>query len=289
LLWSGYTQRLATMVNTEADPTGSAQARWQDTVAAIGYVSENPVIGAGIGQDILALNEVRGLSWLGPQRVLAIRGGPRAPRRHPLRRAARVLRLGGLCGAVGLGRDLRRSPPGRIAWSRSWRRRASPAGYHFSLLHRRPRGLAPLIASRSGRAAGPDRGGMMAVEPCLPPRSRCRHGRGAEAPAPFVTFAIGGRRQVVTLASARRLAVHLHLPAAHRRVVRPTSSARAAGRVHHQPLNGRAFLERLRFAAYLRRNRSRPAPTASSQRLAIATAPARTPSSSHRSGTWACT
>jgi O-antigen ligase len=63
LLPSGYTKRLATMIHTEADPTGSAQARWHDTVAAIGYVSENPVIGAGIGQDILALNEVRGLGW----------------------------------------------------------------------------------------------------------------------------------------------------------------------------------------------------------------------------------
>ena len=63
LLPSGYTQRLATMVNAKADLTGSAQARWQDTVAAIGYVRENPLIGAGIGQDILALNEVRGLGW----------------------------------------------------------------------------------------------------------------------------------------------------------------------------------------------------------------------------------
>src|SRR5678816_2279272 len=60
---SGYTKRLATMINTSADPTGSAQARWQDTVAAIGYVRENPLIGAGIGQDILALNEARGLGW----------------------------------------------------------------------------------------------------------------------------------------------------------------------------------------------------------------------------------
>jgi len=63
LLPSGYTKRLATMIHTNADPTGSAQARWQDTLAAIGYVRENPLIGAGIGQDILALNEVRGLGW----------------------------------------------------------------------------------------------------------------------------------------------------------------------------------------------------------------------------------
>ena len=60
---SGYTKRLSTMIHTNADPTGSAQARWHDTVAAIGYVRENPLIGAGIGQDILALNEVRGLGW----------------------------------------------------------------------------------------------------------------------------------------------------------------------------------------------------------------------------------
>jgi O-antigen ligase len=63
LLPKGYTQRLATVVNTGADRTGSAQARWQDTKAAIAYVAENPLLGAGIGQDILALNEVRGLRW----------------------------------------------------------------------------------------------------------------------------------------------------------------------------------------------------------------------------------
>jgi O-antigen ligase len=46
-----------------ADRTGSAQARWEDTKAAVAYVIENPILGAGIGQDILALNEVRGLRW----------------------------------------------------------------------------------------------------------------------------------------------------------------------------------------------------------------------------------
>ena len=63
LLPKGYTQRLATMVNTSADRTGSAQARWQDTKAAIAFVADNPILGAGIGQDILALNEVRGFRW----------------------------------------------------------------------------------------------------------------------------------------------------------------------------------------------------------------------------------
>jgi O-antigen ligase len=60
---AGYAKRLATVTNTSADTTGSAQARWQDTLAAIHYVYKNPIVGAGIGQDILALNEERGLRW----------------------------------------------------------------------------------------------------------------------------------------------------------------------------------------------------------------------------------
>ncbi len=59
----GYGKRLATVMNVSADRTGSAQARWQDTVAAARYVAKNPIMGAGIGQDILALNEERGLRW----------------------------------------------------------------------------------------------------------------------------------------------------------------------------------------------------------------------------------
>ena len=63
LLPQGYLQRLSTVANMSADRTGSAQARWEDTKAAVAYVMENPILGAGIGQDILALNEVRGLRW----------------------------------------------------------------------------------------------------------------------------------------------------------------------------------------------------------------------------------
>lgn len=63
LLPSGYTRRLATVTDIEADPTGSAQARWRDTVAAVQFVMDNPVTGAGIGMDILALNHVRGPHW----------------------------------------------------------------------------------------------------------------------------------------------------------------------------------------------------------------------------------
>jgi O-antigen ligase len=63
LLPAGYKQRLATVVNTAADPTGSAQARSADTVAALRWVADNPLVGAGIGQDTLALNLERGPRW----------------------------------------------------------------------------------------------------------------------------------------------------------------------------------------------------------------------------------
>jgi O-antigen ligase len=57
-----YFDRLATIANIEADPTGSAQGRWQDFQVAAAYIAEHPVVGAGLGQDLLALNEARGRS-----------------------------------------------------------------------------------------------------------------------------------------------------------------------------------------------------------------------------------
>jgi O-antigen ligase len=60
LLPGSYLTRLATITNIEADPTGSAQERLDDTMAAVQFVAANPLIGAGIGMDIGALNEVRG-------------------------------------------------------------------------------------------------------------------------------------------------------------------------------------------------------------------------------------
>jgi O-antigen ligase len=60
----GYMDRIRTITNIEADPTGSAQGRWADFQNAATIVVENPVLGVGVGQDILALNEVRGkLTW----------------------------------------------------------------------------------------------------------------------------------------------------------------------------------------------------------------------------------
>jgi O-antigen ligase len=60
---AGYLERLGTISDVEADPTGSAQARWADTVAAVRYVVHHPIVGAGVGMNVLALNEVRGPAW----------------------------------------------------------------------------------------------------------------------------------------------------------------------------------------------------------------------------------
>jgi O-antigen ligase len=58
-----YVDRLATVTDIESDPTNSSQTRWRDMVAAAHFVTQHPIIGAGIGMDVLALNEVRGARW----------------------------------------------------------------------------------------------------------------------------------------------------------------------------------------------------------------------------------
>ena len=60
---AGYLERLGTISDVDADPTGSAQARWADTVAAVRYVVRHPIVGAGVGMNVLALNEIRGPAW----------------------------------------------------------------------------------------------------------------------------------------------------------------------------------------------------------------------------------
>ena len=59
-----YVARLTTITAVEADPTGSAQERKRDTFAALAFVAEHPIVGAGLGSDSLALNAVRGARWL---------------------------------------------------------------------------------------------------------------------------------------------------------------------------------------------------------------------------------
>ncbi|HSB79098.1 MAG TPA: O-antigen ligase family protein, partial [Candidatus Methylomirabilis sp.] len=60
---ASYLNRLSTITDIQADPTGSAQARWADTEAAARYIAEHPLVGAGVGMDVLALNQVRGPTW----------------------------------------------------------------------------------------------------------------------------------------------------------------------------------------------------------------------------------
>lgn len=64
LVPANYVERVATITNVESDPTGSSQDRWRDTVAAAQSVGEHPILGAGIGMDIFALNQIRGEKWV---------------------------------------------------------------------------------------------------------------------------------------------------------------------------------------------------------------------------------
>lgn len=74
LMPSGYIERLGTITDIQADTTGSAQARLQDTEAAIGFTASHPLIGAGIGNNILALNEARGATWKEVHNVYLVYG-----------------------------------------------------------------------------------------------------------------------------------------------------------------------------------------------------------------------
>jgi O-antigen ligase len=61
---SGYVERLQTITDIETDRTGSAQGRWTDYHLAVQVVSRTPVVGVGLGQNILALDELRArASW----------------------------------------------------------------------------------------------------------------------------------------------------------------------------------------------------------------------------------
>jgi O-antigen ligase len=56
--------RISTITNIAEDVTGSAQGRWRDAKVAAGLVAKHPVVGAGIGQDILVMNDERGIdTW----------------------------------------------------------------------------------------------------------------------------------------------------------------------------------------------------------------------------------
>jgi O-antigen ligase len=63
MLPPGYTQRITTITDIASDPTGSAQGRWADAAVAADIVIRTPVVGVGLGQNVLALNRERGPMW----------------------------------------------------------------------------------------------------------------------------------------------------------------------------------------------------------------------------------
>jgi probable O-glycosylation ligase (exosortase A-associated) len=63
VLPGGYLERLQTIADMNSDPTHSAQERWRDMRAATQLIAERPLMGTGIGQDVLALNDARGATW----------------------------------------------------------------------------------------------------------------------------------------------------------------------------------------------------------------------------------
>jgi len=60
LVGPSYMDRLSTITDIEADKSGSAQERWADMTAAAAFTMEHLFIGAGIGQNMLAVQEERG-------------------------------------------------------------------------------------------------------------------------------------------------------------------------------------------------------------------------------------
>jgi probable O-glycosylation ligase (exosortase A-associated) len=63
LLPEGYLSRLGTITDVSSDPTGSAQGRLGDWTASVEIVAQHPITGVGLGQNILALNQIRGSTW----------------------------------------------------------------------------------------------------------------------------------------------------------------------------------------------------------------------------------
>ena len=61
---NGYIDRLSTITDHEADLTGSATGRVRDYQVALDVIGRNPIVGAGIGQDVLAMNQSRGDDWI---------------------------------------------------------------------------------------------------------------------------------------------------------------------------------------------------------------------------------
>lgn len=49
---AGYSDRLSTIVNTDRDPTGSADERWNTMMSALGQIARRPLLGYGLGNSV---------------------------------------------------------------------------------------------------------------------------------------------------------------------------------------------------------------------------------------------
>src|SRR5262249_30260808 len=70
LVPEGYGTRLSTIVDTGADATGSAEARWESMTRAFRMMVEHPVLGPGLGMHGLGfLDELGTWQWTGVHNV----------------------------------------------------------------------------------------------------------------------------------------------------------------------------------------------------------------------------
>jgi putative inorganic carbon (hco3(-)) transporter len=60
---SGYLAHMSTITDIEADTTGSSQERWTLLVTALRFLATHPVVGTGIGLNVLAMNEGGAEVW----------------------------------------------------------------------------------------------------------------------------------------------------------------------------------------------------------------------------------
>jgi O-antigen ligase len=57
----GFVDRLKSI--TDVDQEGSARERWQTLFNALSLIIHHPILGVGVGQSIIALNETGGVRW----------------------------------------------------------------------------------------------------------------------------------------------------------------------------------------------------------------------------------
>jgi O-antigen ligase len=62
LMPGGYTDRLSSIFDFSKDETGSARVRWRGTKLALDIMFDRPILGVGLGMNILAMKD-RGVGW----------------------------------------------------------------------------------------------------------------------------------------------------------------------------------------------------------------------------------